>query len=266
LDNDLAIALYHAQCISDPQWFLHSVLSGMRKFEFQKIGQTSLANRMRSAIMKIGRFHEALSLGNMLESAFWLQSSSYDYSDCLAILTGHPPSPSHIMTQMREYSRGENGDSFRVWSEALGMDMATSAGVKRRLKTMATILKPLRKLEKCKTESNGYWNPRLTLSSHYLELVAKKVRHLVGEHKVVEAYSYIGREIVHLTEELYASYCIVKNIDPSYPTMFTALGSDRSIFSFDISRMFDFSIEAHVLRNSEENLRKLIRLIGHKLG
>ena len=144
--------------------------------------------RLASAVKILGRAESALTKGALVDADFWLLAASYEFGYALLLSKEVLPSPSHLLAQLREGSKG-NPTGFEVMSMGAGLESAGRAGCGARLEGVTVLHDVLREgAEKGVAESE--W-PRART-----EIMSAKSEELVTRVELAECYSFLGQELV----------------------------------------------------------------------
>lgn len=254
--SDMALTLYRAHLVSDPSWTLTTLLSKIKSLGVTKLIQPIFIRRIRSALSKLTALHTALDEGSALDAAYWLQSAAYDCSDAVAILNGHPPSPSHTFGQMQNFCTKNFDGRFKTWSDVLNVDLASTASVRRRLDLLQAALE---RLAEARNESSVGQSSSLLASPYYFQLAEKKALYLVKSHNVVEAYCYVGRELIEALKELFHRFYSKKSSQEAWRLPSLALKKLKR------GPNLELNLETDLLRRCSESLKRLIRELSRSL-
>ena len=144
--------------------------------------------RLASALKILGRAESALTGGALTDADFWLLAASYEFGYALLLSKEILPSPSHLLAQLREGSKG-NPRGFEGVSMGAGLGSATRPGCGARLEGV-TVLHDLLREGPREITSESEW-PKVRT-----EIVTAKTEELVTRIELAECYSYLGQELV----------------------------------------------------------------------
>ena len=144
--------------------------------------------RLASALKILGRAESALAKGALVDADFWLLAASYEYGYALLLSKESIPSPSHLLAQLREGSKG-NPRGFEGMSMAAGLEAAGRAGCGARLEGVTVLHDVLREGSK-EVMAESEWPKERT------EIAASKAGELVNRVELAECYSFLGQELV----------------------------------------------------------------------
>jgi hypothetical protein len=144
--------------------------------------------RLTSALKILGRAEAALAKGALVDTDFWLLAASYEFGYALLLSKETLPSPSHLLAQLREGSKG-NPRGFEVISMGAGLESAGRAGCGARLEGV-TVLHDLLREGSEEATAESEWTKVRT------EIVAAKAEELVTRVELAECYSFLGQELV----------------------------------------------------------------------
>ena len=143
--------------------------------------------RLTSALKSVTRAEAALVKGNTLDADFWLLAGGYEFAYALLLSREAVPSPSHVMSQLREVSKG-TASGFEGISVAAGLEAASRAGCGARLDGVTVIHDILREGQKDPTQPG--W-PRVKT-----EIMTEKAHELMTRVELAECYSFLGQEMI----------------------------------------------------------------------
>ena len=185
-DPEHAVSLAFAKPVRDSSLVISTATaacSATLSESAAKAGRTRLA----SALKTIGRAEGALAKKATIDADFWLLASSYEFAYASLLSREVPPSPSHLLSQLRE-ARG-----FEGVSKGSGLEAAGRAGCGARLEGLA-VLHDLLREEKSSAEPK--W-PKVRT-----ELLTAKADELITRVELAECYSFLGQELVDALLEL----------------------------------------------------------------
>lgn len=151
--------------------------------------------RLSSALKILGRADLALSRGSLVDADFWLLAGTYEFAYAWLLSREVLPSPSHLLSQLREASR-EAARSFEGVSIGTGLEAAGRAGCGARLEGVSVLHDLLREGAKV-AEAEFAW------SSARTEILGAKARELITRVELAECYSFLGQELVDAMLELF---------------------------------------------------------------
>jgi len=144
--------------------------------------------RLASALKILGRAESALTKGALVDADFWLLAASYEFGYALLLSKETLPSPSHLLAQLREGSKG-SPEGFGGMSMGAGLESAGRAGCGARLEGVTVLHDVLREGSKDVTAESEWPKART-------EIVAAKAGELVTRVELAECYSFLGQELV----------------------------------------------------------------------
>jgi len=144
--------------------------------------------RLASALKTLGRAEDALGKKSAAEADFWLVAASYEFAYAWLLSKEILPSPSHLLSQLRNSSKGASR-GFEGFSMGAGLESAGRAGCGARLEGVSV----LHDLLRAKPESGTAavtWPPTRT------DILSAKARELMTRVELAECYSFLGQEMV----------------------------------------------------------------------
>ncbi|MDG6988503.1 MAG: hypothetical protein JRN21_04170 [Nitrososphaerota archaeon] len=143
--------------------------------------------RLTSALKTVTRAEAALAKGDLVDADFWLLAGSYEFAYALLFSREAVPSPSHVMSQLREASKGA-ANGFEGISIAAGLDAASRAGCGARLEGVTVLHDILREGQKDPAQPG--W-PKVKT-----EMMTAKAQELMTRVELAECYSFLGQELI----------------------------------------------------------------------
>jgi hypothetical protein len=142
--------------------------------------------RLSSAVKILGRTDEALSEKSVQEAVFWVLGATYEFGFSWLLSKDVLPSPSHLLSQMRDASRGAPA-YFEAFSAGVGLESASRAGCGARLEGVTILHDVLR------GKSPG---AQTTWVSTRSEILGAKAEALISNSELAECYCFLGQELV----------------------------------------------------------------------
>src|SRR5712692_16185 len=142
--------------------------------------------RLASAVKILGRVDDALAKKSARDAEFWLLAATNEFGYAWLFSKEVLPSPSHLLSQMREASRG-NPAYFEAFSAGVGLEAAGRAGCGARLEGVSVLNDILRGRSQ---GAQQVWPAART------ELLAAKANALISNAELAECYSFLGQEVV----------------------------------------------------------------------
>lgn len=155
---------------------------------FSDSAKAACQTRLASALKTTVRAEESLSKGLLIDADFWLLASSYEFSYALLLSREVIPSPSHLLSQLRDASRGSS-KGFEGVSIGAGLEGATRTGCGTRLDGLA-VLHDLIREGSDSTGAESEWSAVRT------GILNAKAKELVTRAEVAECYAFLGQELV----------------------------------------------------------------------
>ncbi len=144
--------------------------------------------RLASSVKIIGRAEEALAKRSVLDADFWLLAASYEFAYAWLLSREVLPSPSHLLSQLREASKSAH-TGFEGFSLGAGLESAGRAGCGARLEGVTVLHDLLRESPETSTTS-------ATWSLARSQVISGKVEELVMRIELAECYSFLGQELI----------------------------------------------------------------------
>lgn len=181
-----ALALAGAKPVRDTSLIL-STGSATTSAMLSESAEKASRGKLASALKTLGRAEAALAKEELIDADFWLLSASYDFAHALLFTKETLPSPSHLLSQLRENAGGVVR-GFEAVSAGAGLEAAARAGCGARLEGVGVLHDLLRE---GKPETLGAeWSKVRT------EVMAAKANELVTRIELAECYSFLGQEAV----------------------------------------------------------------------
>jgi hypothetical protein len=186
-DPEHAISMATAKPIRDTSLVL-STSSAANFAVMTESARKASAVRLASALKILGRAESAVTKGALVDADFWLLAASYEFGYALLLNREVLPSPSHLLAQLREGSKG-NPKGFEGLSMGAGLEAAGRAGCGARLDAVTVLHDLLREGSK-EAANESKWSKART------GIVAAKAQELLTRVELAECYSFLGQELV----------------------------------------------------------------------
>ncbi|MGD0477363.1 MAG: hypothetical protein ABSB29_04240 [Nitrososphaerales archaeon] len=191
-----SVSLAHAMTVRDASLILSTSLASNVAL-LANSARRSSNQRLASALKSLSRAEEALSRDSAIDADYWLLSAAYDYAYSWLYSREVPPSPSHLLHQLKSQSKG-TPKSFESFSRGAGLEKSSRASCESRLDGVAVLYDVL---------GGGHEGGRAirsTWSATRLECVGSKTRELNQRIEHAECYSYLGMEALNAFRQLIA--------------------------------------------------------------
>ena len=204
--------------------------------------------RLASALKILGRAESALAKGALVDADFWLLAASYEYGYALLLSKESIPSPSHLLAQLREGSRG-NPRGFEGMSTGAGLESAGRAGCGARLEGVTVLHDVLREGSKG-AMAESEWPKART------EIVANKAGELVTRVELAECYSFLGQELVD-------GMIALLKLHPKRTLMYLTEGKDR-LLGERLVRQLGLARGVKAVESGLDALRQQVSVLARK--
>jgi hypothetical protein len=219
LNPEDAVSLAHALTIRDTSLILSTSLASNVAL-LANSARKSSSQRLASALKSLSRAEEALSKGSVVDAGYWLLYAAYDYAYSWLYSREIPPSPSHLLGQLKNQSKSAP-KYFESFSRGVGLEKSSRASCESRLEGLEVLYDVL---------GGGHEGTRAVRprwSATRFECVSSKARELSQRIEHSECYSYLGMETLNALRQL-----IVREGGPTKtgtgPSVLTA-GKDRML-------------------------------------
>ena len=204
--------------------------------------------RLASALKILGRGESALAKGALVDADFWLLAASYEFGYALLLSKEAIPSPSHLLAQLREGSKG-NPRGFEGMSTGAGLESAGRAGCGARLEGVTVLHDVLRAGSKDAVADSDWPKVRT-------EIMAAKAQELVTRVELAECYSFLGQEVVDGTVSLLKMH-------PKRTLLSLTEGKDR-LLGERLVRQLGLARSRMAVSSGLEALRQQVSLLARK--
>ncbi|MGD1055090.1 MAG: hypothetical protein ABR867_03305 [Nitrososphaerales archaeon] len=191
-----SVSLAHAKTVRDTSLILSTSLASNAAL-LANSARRSSNQRLASALKSLSRAEEALSRESVIDADFWLLSAAYEYAYSWLYSREVPPSPSHLLDQLKSQSKGTL-KNFESFSRGAGLEKSSRVSCESRLDGVAVLYDVL---------GGGHERDRVvgpTWSATRLECVGLKARELNQRIEHAECYSYLGMEALNALRQLIA--------------------------------------------------------------
>lgn len=202
-------------------------------------------SRLGGALKTLGRSEAALGNEQVIDADFWLLAATYEFARAL-LLTGETlPSPSHILSQLRESAGPVQG--FEAVSTGAGLEAAGRAGCGARLEGTGVLHDLLREGAKSGSAETEWSKVRS-------EIMAAKASELVTRAELAESYSFLGQEVVDAITAL-------QGLNPNRSLTSLTTGEDR-LLGERLVRQLGLVREKETLKKGVEMLKKQVAALA----
>jgi hypothetical protein len=196
LNTEHSVSLAFAKTVRDISLILSTSLASNIAV-LSSSARRSSGQRLTSALKSLSRAEEALSKGSTIDADYWLLSAAYDYAYSLLYSSEVPPSPSHLLGQLKSQAK-RTPKSFESFTTGAGLENSSRLSCGSRLGGVAVLYDVL---------GGGHEGTRAigqTWSVTRLECVSSKAHELNQKMEHVECYSYLGTEMLNALGQLIA--------------------------------------------------------------
>jgi len=204
--------------------------------------------RLTSALKILGRAESALAKGALVDADFWLLAASYEFGYALLLSKETLPSPSHLLAQLREGSKG-SPRGFEGMSMGAGLESAGRAGCGARLEGV-TVLHDLLREGSEEVTAESEWPKART------QIVAAKAEELVTNVELAECYSFLGQELVDGTTALL-------RLHPKQTLESLTEGKDR-LLGERLVRQLGLARSRKAIESGHDALKQQVSLLARK--
>jgi hypothetical protein len=184
---ELAVSLAYVRYVRDSSWLLSTASSACRAMLHERSVQ-SAEGRLASSLKMLGRAEEALSVSSTVDADFWLLSASYEFAFAWLFSDETPPSPSHILAQLRE-TQSRSARRFVAFSRAAGLEQASRGACENRLDGLSVIFDVI------ETSEEGEAERRPATARAGYEVVKRKAQDMLSATQPVDCYSFLGHVV-----------------------------------------------------------------------
>ena len=189
-----SVSMAHAKTVRDTSLILSTSLASNIAV-LANSARRSASQRLASVLKSLGRAEETLSKGSAVDADYWLLSAAYDYAYSLLYSWEVPPSPSHLLGQLRSQSK-TTPKSFESFTTGAGLESSSRMSCESRLNGLAVLYDMLGGGHEGVKAMGTRW------STTRLECVNSKARELNRRMEHAECYSYLGTEILNALGQL----------------------------------------------------------------
>jgi len=215
---------------------------------FSELSKKASGIRLASALKILGRADSALAKAARIDADFWLLAASYEFGYALLLAREVVPSPSHLLAQLREGSKG-SPRGFEGLSIGSGLEAASRAGCGARLEGL-TVLHDLLREGSVEPTAESEW-PKVRT-----EIVVAKAQELMTRVELAECYSFLGQELVDDMMNLLRSH-------PKRTLTSLTEGKDR-LLGERLARQLGLARGEKALKSGLEVLRQQVSVLARK--
>ncbi len=247
-----SVSLAHAKTVRDTSLVLSTSLASNAAI-LANSAKRSSSQRLASALKSLGRAEDALSKGSAIDADYWLLSAAYDYAYSLLYSGEISPSPSHLLSQLKDQSKAVP-KSFESFTTGAGLRNSSRMNCESRLDGVAVLYDVLGGGHEGAKAVKPRW------SATRLECVSSKARELNQRIELAECYSYLGTEMLNALGQLSAreGRAIKTATGPSALTGKNRLLGERLLKELGLTR------ERDQLKEAQELVRAQVAKLARK--
>lgn len=191
-DPEIALSLAQAKPVRDTSL----VLSTSTAAAMAVLGENSKRasqSRLASCLKVLGRAEDAISQDRVQDANYWLLAASFDFAYSWLYAREMLPSPSHLLGQLKEQSKG-NARNFEAFAAAAGLEQASRKACTQRLDALYLLYDIMKSRQSGAYESGG------AISDVGFQIVKGKAEELNGLNDHAECYSFLGKRVADLLD------------------------------------------------------------------
>ena len=224
-DPEFGASLARATVLRDNALLLASSMANSKR-RFKQNCAKAAETHLAAALKALGRVDEMVE-SHPPDADFWLVSAAVDLAVSEVFSSQQLPAPSHLLTQMKGLSKRKSA-SFKEWSEASGLGLASRTSCENRLEAIAILHDVLKTTSMDTKMALKFGRYR---SDDAVAIVRQKAGELLASRDTVECFSFLGVEAVRTVLDLHAVHCHSLGKKPDYANVTSELasGPDRLI-------------------------------------
>jgi hypothetical protein len=186
-DPEVAVSLANSKVIRDSGLVLSTSVAANQAVLGANAVRSS-QRRLAACLKALSRTDEALLRGAKRDANYWVLSASYEFASSWLYSLEVIPSPSHLLQQLKEHSKG-SGRNFEAFSKGAGLEIASRKECGDRLEGLSLLYDLLGS-----TQAGASAQPSSTEVG--FRIVRRKAEQLAYLKEHAESYSYLGGEVV----------------------------------------------------------------------
>jgi hypothetical protein len=188
-DPETALSLAQAKVVRDSGLILSTSVAANQAVMARRAAQASQL-RLTACLKSLSRADEALAKRSRRDASFWVLSSAYDFARSWLYSMEVIPSPSHLLAQLKEHSKGGRA-SFEAFAGGAGLGIASRRVCGDRLEGLS-LLHDLLPGTRTAAVSPGAGAPGVAFM-----IIRSKAEQLSSLREHAEGYSFLGLEVVN---------------------------------------------------------------------
>jgi hypothetical protein len=246
-DPELAVSLAYVRYVRDSSWVLSTASSACRAMLSERSRQ-SAEGRLASSLKMLGRADEAISVGSTVDADFWLLSASYEFA--LAWLYGDetPPSPSHLLAQLKE-TQSRSARRFVAFSRAAGLEQASRGACEARLEGLSVLFD----IADTPKEESADRLPATTRAR--FDIVKRKAQDMLSAMQPVDCYSFLGHVVCTVFPSLQVQRKGERRKDRDAAMIVTGIAGEGRLLSERVVRQLGLVRSDRTVRRGIDALR-----------
>ncbi len=253
-DPELAVALSSLIPLRDSSWILSTAASTSKAMFVANVRRCG-ESRLSLALKGLSRAEEALGRNSLPDADFWLNSAGFDFALATIYASEAPPSPSHILRQMKTIS-GKGEASFSEWAAAVGLGQSSREACLKRFDGLSTIYDLM---SSTATEGSSNRLIEARRSEHAAKILGAKAEELLDSLQPVDCFAYLGYDTVLTLLALLELQSLKESVEPDYSSVVSVLTKGKlGIISVEVIRQLGLTRDETTVRRTIDLLRDAI--------
>jgi hypothetical protein len=258
-DPELAVSLSFAKPVRDNS-LIFSTGSSAAKAVLHENLRKAAEGRLAKSLKALGRADEAVSKGLAGDADYWLLSSAYEFALAWLFSSGTPPSPSHILEQLKARSSDSPG-RYEVFSGAVGLERASRASSAERLDALSVLYDAVGTSRAGEGEERGATSTRTSF-----DIVKSKAEFLTASMMNVDCYAFLGMEVCAILSVVSSGWSEVLGAQLDQSQIVTSLSvGDRRMIGERVVRGMGLTRDVRTIDGRIEGLRAEISSLAKSI-
>ena len=188
-EPEVGVSLAQSKVVRDSGLILSTSVAANQAVMGESAGRASQA-RLAACLKALSRTDEALFRGERRDANFWVLVASYEFARSWLYSLEVIPSPSHLLGQLKEHSKG-SGKNFEAFTMGAGLEIASRKECSDRLEGLSLLYDLLGS-----SQAGATTQPASTQVG--FQIARTKSDHLAALREHAENYSFLGGEVARL--------------------------------------------------------------------
>jgi len=196
-DPEAGVSLALSKVVRDSGLTLSTSVAANQAVIGESSGRAS-QGRLAACLKALSRTDEALLQGERRDASFWVLVASYEFARSWLYSLEVMPSPSHLLGQLKDHSKG-SGKDFEAFTMGAGLEIASRKECGDRLEGLSLLYDLL-------GSRHAGAGTQPAFDGVAFQIVRAKSEQLLALREHAENYSFLGGEVARVMIEVKGSF------------------------------------------------------------